>query len=255
MKLFIKPLFIMIGVLGFAIWTLWLTEAMAYTEYQSEQGREVYKSSCISCHGDAGIGGAGPPLNNILQKYPTQQDVFNYASKFMPVGRAGELPQEEYEAVAAYIMSLNGVEAEQEQAEEEPPLEPKEPTEPDDTKAEEPKEEEPKAEEPKATDKDSDGSLEKPSEDSSTTAEPSNTGNTTEEDSSEEKTEDTSEQTTQETMPDTTSNMDSETTDHSPKDTTEEASGLNILWIVILLGIIVVGSGIWLIQKRSKKKK
>jgi mono/diheme cytochrome c family protein len=254
MKHLMKPMWVMIGILGFAVWTLWLNETLAYTETQREQGREVYQVNCLSCHGEAGLGGAGPPLNNILQKLPTEQDVFDYASKFMPVGRAGELSTEEYEAVTAYIMSLNGVEAEQEQSAQEEP------------KQEEPKKEEPKPDNSKPIDSkettesnEPENTQKEASSHSSMETETSSNENTLDEDNtstandtSQEQLEDHSEIPSEETISDNVTDNNSETTAIEFSEPKKESSEKSKPWLVILLLGVIVGYGVWLIQKKRK---
>jgi mono/diheme cytochrome c family protein len=237
MKPLLKPPWVIIGIFGFAVWFLWLSEPLAYTESQSEQGREVYRVNCLSCHGEAGLGGAGPPLNNILQKFPTEQDVFDYASTFMPVGRAGELPKEEYEAVTAYIMSLNGVEAKQ--------VQPKQEDEPN-KEAQEPE----SSEEP--TDSKDTAESKEPKDTQEEISEVKEDNPSTTDETSEEQMNDQSEVTSEETIADPVTGHNSETTNIEVSEAKKEASKENKLWLVILL-IVIVGCSVWLIRKKRKK--
>jgi mono/diheme cytochrome c family protein len=250
MKPLMKPMWVMIGILGFAVWTLWLNETLAYTETQREQGREVYQVNCLSCHGEAGLGGAGPPLNNILQKLPTEQDVFDYASKFMPVGRAGELSTEEYEAVTAYIMSLNGVEAEQEQPKQEEPK--KEEPKPDNSKEPIDSKETTESNEPENTQKEASSNSPAETETSSNENTLDEDNTSTANDTSQEQLEDHSETPSEETISDNVTDNNSETTAIEFSEPKKESSEKSKPWLVILLLGVIVGYGVWLIQKKRK---
>ena len=86
-------------------------------------GRGVYGDSCSSCHGDAGQGGVGPSLQNVLSTWPSCDDQKEWIAlgsegwkqahgptygandaeitKLMP-GHANSLSDEEIAAVAAF---------------------------------------------------------------------------------------------------------------------------------------------------------
>ncbi len=76
-----------------------------YTTAQAEIGRRVFENECALCHASAEFSGrvfqltwAGRPLSGF----------FFQISNTMPLEAPGSLPTEEYVAVLAYILELNG---------------------------------------------------------------------------------------------------------------------------------------------------
>ncbi len=112
---------------------------------QATRGAQVYTMRCITCHGDRGQGltlewrltwddehqncakpkchGRDNPegfyLPNMyapaivgpdtLEEFQTAQDLFDFISTVMPFQEPGILPQEDYWALAAYLLRQNGL--------------------------------------------------------------------------------------------------------------------------------------------------
>lgn len=86
------------------------------------QGKQVFADNCAACHGDAGVGGikdrlAGgqgtlttdAPVKTIGSYWPYATTLFDYIHRAMPYQAPGSLSNDETYAVAAYLLSLNGV--------------------------------------------------------------------------------------------------------------------------------------------------
>jgi len=74
-------------------------------------GQELYAKNCASCHGDHGEGGGAPALvgKDVLGKFKTGKDVFDFVKANMPPKKAGSLTDEEYAAILAFDLKANGV--------------------------------------------------------------------------------------------------------------------------------------------------
>jgi mono/diheme cytochrome c family protein len=73
----------------------------------AQKGRDVYVSSCASCHGTNGEGGVGPPLiggGESLTKFKTAQGLLFFNSSNMPFNAPASLGHAQYLAVTAYIL-------------------------------------------------------------------------------------------------------------------------------------------------------
>ena len=72
------------------------------------QGRKVWTTFCVSCHGPSGSGGRGPSLREIENKYPDLEDIsliINEGQDGMPSFNE-TLDQEEIKSVARYIKEV-----------------------------------------------------------------------------------------------------------------------------------------------------
>lgn len=82
---------------------------------QVAQGSRVYGQWCSGCHGAQAQGapgsgiprlaGAGKPLGNL----GTAQGLFTFVRANMPQDNPGSLSTDQYYAVTAYLLSVNGV--------------------------------------------------------------------------------------------------------------------------------------------------
>lgn len=93
-----------------------------------KQGEAVYASSCLPCHGENGagkpndqlVGGIGslsgdqPPVKTVGSFWPFATTLFDYVRRAMPLNAPQSLSGDEVYAVAAYILKLNGVIADNE---------------------------------------------------------------------------------------------------------------------------------------------
>lgn len=89
----------------------------------ARQGRLVYETKCIACHGEKGEGkpndrlvggfgtlkGAEPAIKTIGSYWPYATTVFDYVRRAMPFDAPKSLRDEEVYAVTAYLLHLNGV--------------------------------------------------------------------------------------------------------------------------------------------------
>ncbi|HJP16523.1 MAG TPA: cytochrome c [Acidimicrobiales bacterium] len=72
------------------------------------QGRKVWTTFCISCHGPTGSGGRGPSLREIENKYPDTEDIsliVNEGREAMPSFNEA-LDPEEVKSVIRYILEV-----------------------------------------------------------------------------------------------------------------------------------------------------
>lgn len=85
-----------------------------YTLAQAEQGADVYRLNCASCHGDMLDGATGPGLRGhafrqlVASQGMTAYNLFTVISQNEPENRPGSLSQEEYNDVLAFILQQNG---------------------------------------------------------------------------------------------------------------------------------------------------
>ena len=87
------------------------------------QGEAVFAAKCIACHGEKGagkpndqlVGGQGtlpgdkPPVKTVGSFWPYATTVFDYVRRAMPYNESKSLTDDEVYAVVAYILSLNGI--------------------------------------------------------------------------------------------------------------------------------------------------
>jgi cytochrome c len=88
-----------------------------------KQGEEVFNTKCQACHGAKGagqpndrlVGGMGtlagdkPAVKTVGSYWPYATTLFDYVRRAMPYVDSKSLSNDEVYAVAAYILSLNGV--------------------------------------------------------------------------------------------------------------------------------------------------
>lgn len=88
----------------------------------ARQGKVVYDSKCVTCHGPEGRGetaeelvGREVPLSDpdtsqtVGSYWPYATTLFDYTRRAMPMGKPGSLSTDEVYAVAAYLLHLNDV--------------------------------------------------------------------------------------------------------------------------------------------------
>lgn len=84
------------------------------------QGRTVYESKCVSCHGEKGVGGpanrlAGgsvksrPQVKTVGSFWPHATTIYDYVNRAMPWDRPQSLAPDEVYAVTAYLLFINGI--------------------------------------------------------------------------------------------------------------------------------------------------
>lgn len=87
-----------------------------------DQGRAVYAAKCQACHGAGGAGGsadrltggvgslASPkPVKTVASYWPYATTVFDYVRRAMPLTAPQSLTNNEVYAVTAYLLSLDGI--------------------------------------------------------------------------------------------------------------------------------------------------
>jgi mono/diheme cytochrome c family protein len=88
------------------------------------KGKDIFKEKCAVCHNDQAqgregqypslVGGKGTintpkPVKTVGSYWPYATTVFDYVRRAMPWDKPKSLTDEEVYAVAAYVLSLNGV--------------------------------------------------------------------------------------------------------------------------------------------------
>lgn len=87
--------------------------AAAFTSAQADQGQDLYRANCASCHGGAlNDGEFAPSLKGVRfkAKWSVQPigALFAYMSANMPPGQAGVLGPDDYAALTAFLLQANG---------------------------------------------------------------------------------------------------------------------------------------------------
>jgi len=85
-------------------------------------GKEVFAENCAACHGDNGqggikdrlVGGQGTlasdkPIKTVGSFWPYATTLFDYIHRAMPYQAPGSLSVDDYYALTAYVLSLNGI--------------------------------------------------------------------------------------------------------------------------------------------------
>ena len=85
-------------------------------------GKEVFAENCAACHGDNGqggikdrlVGGQGTlasdnPIKTVGSFWPYSTTLFDYLHRAMPYQAPGSLGVDDYYALTAYLLSLNGI--------------------------------------------------------------------------------------------------------------------------------------------------
>lgn len=80
-----------------------------YTAQQAEYGKEVYGGSCISCH--AGMGNHTGPIFHAAWGGRDLGEMFDYMTQYMPKNDPGGMAPDDYIAVMAYLLQINGMPA------------------------------------------------------------------------------------------------------------------------------------------------
>ncbi len=87
-----------------------------YTQTQAEAGKAGYERSCISCHADkeGEVAGHGPAPAIIGEEFmyrwtdTSVADLLDVIRQTMPEAAPNSLSGEEYAAITAYVLLLNG---------------------------------------------------------------------------------------------------------------------------------------------------
>lgn len=86
------------------------------------EGKPLYLAKCAQCHGPAGEGGAAEPLvggigtldsatplKTVGSYWPYATTLFDYVRRTMPYDRPMSLSSDEFYALCAYVLFLNGI--------------------------------------------------------------------------------------------------------------------------------------------------
>jgi len=86
----------------------------AFTEEQVQRGRAIYQKNCQDCHGstlDNGEFGGAPLKGSYFRQHWGSGDVsalFGYVNTLMPPDRPGQLSEQSYVDLTAFLLSSNG---------------------------------------------------------------------------------------------------------------------------------------------------
>lgn len=85
-----------------------------YTSAQATSGAKLFAANCASCHGDHLEGNVGPALTGpnlvTLAKHTKLKvgDLFGFMALQMPLNAPASLKKDQYAAIMAYILKVNG---------------------------------------------------------------------------------------------------------------------------------------------------
>ena len=81
-----------------------------FTAEQAAAGQTAYNSNCAQCHGRQLEGPEAPGLAgaDVMQNWDTAGGLFDFISVAMPPSAPGQLGEETYVNIIAYIMQFNG---------------------------------------------------------------------------------------------------------------------------------------------------
>lgn len=104
-----------LAITSAAALTMSLTAAQAagFTAEQAAAGETAYQSNCSQCHGVKLEGPEAPALKgqDVMGNWDTAQGIYDFISVAMPPAAPGQLGDEAYVNIIAYIMRENGAEA------------------------------------------------------------------------------------------------------------------------------------------------
>lgn len=89
----------------------------AFTEAQAQRGKAIYQKNCQDCHGstlDNGEFGGAPLKGSSFRQHWGAGDVsalFGYVNTLMPPDRPGQLSEQSYVDLTAFLLSSNGYDA------------------------------------------------------------------------------------------------------------------------------------------------
>lgn len=101
---------IFLTVAGLAAAYTGSASADGFTAEQAEAGKSAYNSNCARCHGYQLEGPDAPGLagRDVMMNWDTAGGLYDFISVAMPPEAPGELGEETYVNIIAYIMSFNG---------------------------------------------------------------------------------------------------------------------------------------------------
>ena len=97
-------------------------EGLPAGEGTAAQGKRVYETACLRCHGPAGSGGSADALAGAEQPldsewpdktvgnyWPYATTLFDFIRRAMPMDQPGSLSDSDTYALVAYLLRLNGI--------------------------------------------------------------------------------------------------------------------------------------------------
>lgn len=86
------------------------SHAASFTAEQATAGQQSYNSQCSQCHGRQLEGPEAPGLagQDVMGNWDTAGGLFDFISVAMPPSAPGQLGEETYVNIVAYIMQYNG---------------------------------------------------------------------------------------------------------------------------------------------------
>lgn len=97
---------------GFGLAAIVPASAAGFTEEQAIAGKKSYDANCAQCHGFKLEGPEAPGLlgQDIMANWDTAGGLYDFISVAMPPSAPGQLGDEAYLNIIAYIMAYNGAE-------------------------------------------------------------------------------------------------------------------------------------------------
>lgn len=85
-------------------------QAGGFTAEQASAGKTAYDSNCAQCHGRQLEGPEAPGLagQDVMQNWDTAGGLYDFISVAMPPSAPGQLGEDTYLNIVAYIMQFNG---------------------------------------------------------------------------------------------------------------------------------------------------
>lgn len=82
-----------------------------YVKEQADKGESLFQQNCAMCHGSKLEGGGGPALSaaTLYTDWGTADALFSMFSKAMPPQSPGQLKEDEYVNILAFILRFNGI--------------------------------------------------------------------------------------------------------------------------------------------------
>lgn len=102
----------LVGATAFIAVAAGTAQAGGFTTEQAAAGETAYNSNCAQCHGRQLEGPDAPALSgqDVMQNWATAGGLFDFIHVAMPPSAPGQLGDDTYLNIVAYIMKFNGAE-------------------------------------------------------------------------------------------------------------------------------------------------
>jgi len=87
------------------------TQTVSTAGQLANDGAAVFSQDCAKCHGLNGVGGGSPALTGSaarLSRYNNAQQLLDFISAQMPLGKGGSLSSQDYLRVLAFLLVQDG---------------------------------------------------------------------------------------------------------------------------------------------------